>query len=75
MFSFSINLSKFYYSYIVASFFLNLFLEFHREWNFKEFPMFSSNILIATDSKSKINHFNLFKDYFFFFSNPAKERK
>lgn len=73
MFSFSINLSKFYYSYIVA--FLNLFLEFHREWNFKEFPMFNSNILIATDSKSKINHFNLFKDYFFFFSNPVKERK
>lgn len=38
--------------------------------------MFSSNILIATDSKSKINHFNLFKDYsnfFFFFFKPRNE--
>lgn len=69
MFSFSINLSKFYYSYIVASFFLNLFLEFHREWNFKEFPMFNSNILIA------INHFNFFKDYFFFFFKPGQGTK
>lgn len=76
MFSFSINAIQSFIIVILLLFlFLNLFLEFHREWNFKEFPMFNSDILIATDSKSKINHFNLFKDYFFFFSNPAKERK
>lgn len=80
MFSFSINaiFQSFIVVILLLFLFLNLFLEFHREWNFKEFPMFNSNILIAPDSKSKINHFNLFKDYFnffFFFSNPAKERK
>lgn len=37
--------------------------------------MFNSNILIATDSKSKINHFNLFKDYFFFFFKPGQGTK
>lgn len=78
MFSFSINaiFQSFIIVILLLFLFLNLFLEFHREWNFKEFQMFSSNILIATDSKSKINHFNLFKDYsnfFFFFFKPRNE--